>query len=111
MIKYISVNTDGYMWAWDCAEDAESHLFEYGLSAGEQVAIHEVEVEPTNLDAANIFILYKDCGAEFVSSPDERDKRYDDMVDAVYVIKNYLHSWAYRMELTVFPIDERSLPF
>jgi hypothetical protein len=109
MIKYISAAADSGTWAWNSAEEAENHLLAYGLSAGERVAIHEVEVELANLNDTNVFILYRDCGAEFVKSPSERDKRFDDMVETVYSIKNHLRAWEYKMELTVRPIDEESL--
>ena len=109
MIKYISVATDGAMWFWDEPEYAEDHLLGYGLSAGEQASIYEVEVKPANLNDANVFILYRNCGAEFVKSPSERDKRFDDMVETVYMIKNHLRAWAYKMELTTFPIDGQSI--
>lgn len=109
MIKYISVAADGAMWIWDEPEYAEDHLLGYGLSAGEQAAIHEVELEPADLNDANVFIVYNECGLEFVKSPDERDKEYDNIIDAVYVVKNYLRAWAYKLELTTFPIDGQSI--
>lgn len=109
MIKYISVAADGAMWAWDCAEEAKKHLLGYGLSASEQVAIHEVEVELANLDDVNVLVLYGDWCAEFVKSPNERNKRFDDMVIVVYSIKNHLRAWEYKLELTEHLIDEKSL--
>ena len=111
MIKYISVAADGAMWIWDEPEYAEDHLLGYGLSAGEQATIYEVELEPANLNDANVFIVYNECGLEFVKAPDERDKEYDDMIEEVYKVKHCYRSWEFKMELTTHVTHRPELPF
>ena len=111
MIKYLSVSADGDMLFWDHIEDAEESIlgdgYGYGgLSAGEKASIYEVKVETANLDDVNVFVVYEDCGVEFVKSPTE-----DDDVVEVYKVKHCYRSWEFKVELTTRINHKPELPF
>jgi hypothetical protein len=110
MIKYISVAADEAMWDWDTLEDAMDNLLGYGLGAGEQVFVYEVEVEPASLNDSNVFVVDEDGCVEFFKSMDEVADGFDCDIEGIYTIKKYLRTWQYKMELTERLVDGASFP-
>lgn len=96
---------------FDNFDDAAHNMLGFDMDPDDIFFIHEVEVEPAELDEPNILVDTNLGYFVYVETPEdlELEELEDEDIEGVYRIKERGKSWEFRMTITCETHDESLL--